>query len=956
MIESYKRIIHGVQALRRWAELHSYSLLGATGVKAFMYPHQLWVVREVIKHTRIRHLLADEVGLGKTLESLMIMNVLRLQNGGKLRVSIVVGSEERAKQWTNEIRRRLHYPFWKNDVLQNDRDLLCNNNVFLRDELKRVESLDESDGFRIFYTQNFDAEKTYLEPQHCDLLILDEVHSFSMAILDFLARRSADYQNVLVLSATPLFGEEKDRLRLLQILAPDQAELFELQGENPTLDSIPILRSQRKDFPKALPQRQTNIRKCEPLESDILRYKKSRNLMQRLLKEDLVNEENAVLFLRRAAVGGQTLIDRVDEYRPRFSQYRDEFTSIRELCTPNNGDARFDELMDYLLDFFAEDSEHKIIITAQDNPTIDYLKEQIGRCLPEVGVGTNCKPLKFLQFRQERKQGSSDESESKDENDKEPAKDNKGIIDEFWNGDAQILLAHNDAKESFNLQIADALVFYSLPWKPVDMEQWLGRISRLGLRKSKTVEIVALVLRETVGEQIAEIYKTLNMFENPLDLEKNQNILNDIEQQINNIALWGSDFKNPKLSEEMETGLIQIVPQNEAKNLDDKVRDSVVQPVISPKKEQQEDKLKFPQEDALNEWIELLEKHKIIWKRTYDDDNFKYSKYPQYYKFVVMKKDWQCDLSLPCLCEEPIPEKPFILKRAHIQMPPRDLVPIYKRYNRDEQRYEVPLQFFNFGGQLHDELVNEFIKLLPQYLFMFRVYINDVAIAKGTYLIGIVAANRQQNVHTTYVDELTKDMEQNVTKTQQERRKIECRRLTAGLQADDRFFDLLFPRSLEIHCVRRQGRERWTKVQTDLMYPCLTQIPEIDKYKVKKIPQKLDKYFARLTEKSVNELWHNKDVNKEIEQRIDILAKELRISEELWQLKIEKIQQKINDLRTESTRENEDTIKRNYIPELKRLQEHLQLVRNHFEIRKKYLTQTVNVFCHVSAVLCLAVK
>ncbi|MDR2761256.1 MAG: DEAD/DEAH box helicase family protein, partial [Planctomycetaceae bacterium] len=538
----YIDIINGIQSLRRQAELKQCPVLGAAGIRAFCYPHQLYVVREVLRDTKIRRLLADEVGLGKTIEALMIMNALRIRNNYKLRVSIVAGSEERAKQWRNEICGRFPYPFWKDDILENGiiRDnkilnLRSNMNVFfdVTGEENQKDAVAEypEDGFKIIFPQSFDTNKKYLEPERNDLLILDEIHSFSEALLNFLLSRSAEYQNVLVLSATPLLGDEKSRLQLLKMLNPDQAELSDLLGESPQLESVQMLRSRRLDFPKALPQRKPKIRRFEPLENDIKRINKSGNLLREMLENGVIEEENATLFARRATVGGQTLIDRIDDYRntnryPEFARYVNNLTELRTLCTPEQGDARLDELFDYLIEFFAEDSSRKIIIAAQDNPTIDYLTKQIRRCLTEVN-----QKFDILQLRQERRNRDNNEIEN-DQHEKNIQKNNRSIVEQFWNDKHKILIAHNDARESYNLQIADALVFYSLPWKAIDMEQWLGRISRLGLRKPKTVDIIAIVLRDTIDEKIADIYQSLNIFEHPLDLEKNKSILQEIEKTI----------------------------------------------------------------------------------------------------------------------------------------------------------------------------------------------------------------------------------------------------------------------------------------------------------------------------------------------------------------------------------------------------------------------------------------
>ncbi|GHT18692.1 hypothetical protein FACS1894189_6880 [Planctomycetales bacterium] len=943
----YKQIIHSIQALRRLTELQQCPVLGAAGVRAFCYPHQLYVVRSVLESTQIRHLLADEVGLGKTLESLMIMNALRIRNGGKLRVSIVVGSEERTKQWRDEIFGRFSFSFWKNDVTEKYPDLRCNGNVFFVDDKIDNPQLEEfpNDGFRIIEPQHFDENKKYLEAEHCDLLILDELHSFSETLLNFITSRSEEYQSVLVLSATPLLGDDKDRLRLLKLLVPEYADWFELNGKRPNIESVPVLqaqmlRSRRLDFPKALPQRKPKIIKTEPLENDRERFRKARNLMQTMVRENLVAAENAILFVRRAAIGGQTLIDRLDEYRRQFPQYVNELTEIRVLCSSERGDTRFDALIDFLLDFFSEDDgSRKVIIAAQDNPTIDYLAKQIKRCLPDTGL---------LEFRQERTQTAVNSQY-------EEINKVKGIIEQFWSGDKQILIAHNDARESFNLQIADALVFYSLPWNPVDMEQWLGRVSRLGLRKKKTVEIVAIVQRDLIDEQIADLYQSLNIFEKPLDIEKNQDILNDITKQIRQTVLYGNNqISRPKLeSDDWNETLMRIVPKNESFKLDDNVQNTMAEPVIKLQDKQTD----FPKEDALASWLKILQQHGFIDIRIYKDDNYRYRPNPRYYDFKVILKAKSSSNVIPVLDREPLSEIPYIVKRSKIQLPPRDLVPITKgkKEHNNQQRYEVPLQFFNFGSPLHDDLVKTFTSVfnLPK-LYQFTIQFNteqfdeDSEVESGQYLIGILTTERKRFDHKSLLGGLPKSE----NKTQDEMRQSEQRRLETGLQADDRFLDLLFPGSLEIHGYKRID-EKWNEVKPEQLYDFLTHLPNVKNQDRKKIPSNVLNNLTRLAHKATIDRWQQ-NFQPLLEERIAALRQELQIREDVLGLKIEEQQRKIDG------EANEQTIRLNYEPVKKRLEEMLVIVHKHFEVRQQYLTDSIEAAnfpqCVCKAVLRLNVQ
>ncbi len=949
MSREYKKLIHGIQALRRKVELSCCPVLGGAGVKSFCYPHQLYIVNRVLTHTRIRHLLADEVGLGKTLEALMIMNALRLRNGGQLRVSIVVGSEERAKQWRTEIRGRFPFPFWKNSVYEDYPNWLINGDVFFKvsgDKDWSENDFEKLDDFTIFHSQNFEELKEYLEPEYCGLLILDEFHGFSDTLKNFLTSRSAEYKNILVLSATPLLGEEKDRRQLLEILSPELAELSELQGEPPRLEPVQtqILRSRRRDFPKALPQRAPKIIRIEPLENDELRFKKSRKLMQLMVDESLVNEENAVLFIRRASIGGQTLVDRIDEYRPRYEKYAEQLTDIRQYCSAEQGDSRFDALMEYLVHFFTESARRKLIIAAQDNPTIDYLAKQIERCLPEAGPFGQREKVKILQFRQERNR--QDENEVDDDNTDdltEIREKNKGIVERFWTGPEQILIAHNDARESFNLQIADALVFYSLPWNPAEMEQWLGRISRLGLRKMKTVEIIALVQRGMIDERIADLYESLNMFQKPLDLEKNEKILDAKSTEIRRAVLGSNDIhEGGDVITEADNVHMHIVPPDAAHLLYDKVQ-YAVEPMIKTI-DNGNDANTIPKEEALANWLDKLQEHQYCSLQTYHDDNYKGRPNPEYYRFRVIDKHKNCPFPVPALENDPLSKIPYVLKRVHIQMPPRDFVPIFRWEKDEKQRYEVPLQFFNFGSLLHDKLVEYAASFLDPLkttkllhvnaTFRRDQFIHDPDAENGRYLVSIAAVTRRHTSHDALVEKLLEGCEKNTNKTQEEMRQSESQRLKNGLEADDRFVDELFPGSLEIRGFVWTDN-KWSRMKDiSAAYDFLTCLPEkVENIDVQSTADDLREKLLAFMKKPVAERWRNASAEK-VEERIKTLERETQVREEVLRIKIENLRKRIEE------ETNMQVIRMNYQPEKNRLEEQLSLVRRQLNLRQRFLSES----------------
>ena len=96
-----------LQSLRRIAEEAKSPLVPALGVAGSIYTHQVANVLRVLTDIRVRHLLADEVGLGKTIQALMILNALRRQRRD-LRALVVVPDTALMVQWRDELMTRAH--------------------------------------------------------------------------------------------------------------------------------------------------------------------------------------------------------------------------------------------------------------------------------------------------------------------------------------------------------------------------------------------------------------------------------------------------------------------------------------------------------------------------------------------------------------------------------------------------------------------------------------------------------------------------------------------------------------------------------------------------------------------------------------------------------------------------------------------------------------------------------
>jgi ATP-dependent helicase HepA len=98
-----------LETLRRLHALRKSKLRGFVGPRVELLPHQFFIASEVTGRRRPRVLLADETGLGKTIEAGLILNRLLL-TGRAARVLVLV-PESLVHQWLVELRRRFNLPF-----------------------------------------------------------------------------------------------------------------------------------------------------------------------------------------------------------------------------------------------------------------------------------------------------------------------------------------------------------------------------------------------------------------------------------------------------------------------------------------------------------------------------------------------------------------------------------------------------------------------------------------------------------------------------------------------------------------------------------------------------------------------------------------------------------------------------------------------------------------------------
>ncbi len=176
-----------------------YGFKELAGSKIYLFPHQINTIMRCLQELPCRYMLADEVGMGKTVEAISVLKIY-IQNRVNLKVLIIV-PETLKEQWKTEL-------LLKFDIsIGNGKD---NNSI----AIKNIYELNDIEMF-----------------QKWDFVIVDEVHRFlqSRECYDFLHTISSNAKNILLLSATPVQQRKEEYLDLLKLLLPSKYDSYDLE-------------------------------------------------------------------------------------------------------------------------------------------------------------------------------------------------------------------------------------------------------------------------------------------------------------------------------------------------------------------------------------------------------------------------------------------------------------------------------------------------------------------------------------------------------------------------------------------------------------------------------------------------------------------------------------------------------------------------------------------------------
>ncbi|WP_045096122.1 RNA polymerase-associated protein RapA [Legionella fallonii] len=499
-----------IETLHHVSRLQQSNVRGLLGSRTSHLPHQVYIASEVAQRYAPRVLLADEVGLGKTIEAGMILHY-QLHTGRAKRILIVV-PDTLIHQWLVEMIRRFNLYFSifdqkRYDLMQDAMDY-CDDEEQEEDFIKLLETPTENNLFEteqlVLCSLDFlmANEKAREQATTCqwDIVIVDEAHhlhwseeekSPEYSCVEQLATQS---KGLLLLTATPEQVGIESHFARLRLLDPsrfyDFAEFKKQEQQYQEINKIVQKLVQYRD------ENQTNELNDE-LRAELNHY---------LPEQSSTNINDTIKNLLDRHGTGRVLFRNT---RAAIHGFPERHLNVYPLPCP----APYTQLTEQsgTIHLYPETTTEKNSWLEQD-PRVEWLATHLKALYPQKVLVICAKAQTAIALEQYLKLKKGIRSTAFHERlsiiDRDRA---AAYFSEEENG-AQTLVCSEIGSEGRNFQFSHHLVLFDLPLNPDLLEQRIGRLDRIG--QQHTIEIHVPYLLNTAQELLFRWYhEGINLFE-----------------------------------------------------------------------------------------------------------------------------------------------------------------------------------------------------------------------------------------------------------------------------------------------------------------------------------------------------------------------------------------------------------------------------------------------------------
>ena len=483
------------------------------------YWYQIETARKVLRQLGGRALLADEVGLGKTIEAGLI--IAEYLARGMVQSLLVLTPASLVSQWQLELSDKFNIA----TITTDNRNLQQPINEFWTNNPRIIASLNTAKSAKHY---------SHVTSRTWDLVVIDEAHHLkNRTTLNWKLVNALNKRFILMLTATPVQNSLVELFNLLTLLKPGllQTEAaFKKEYVDSRNGRVPknqeklrslmrevMVRNTRALVDVKLPKRFTTTITVTPsageekLYQDLSEYlRSSESKLDRLSRTNL---------LMRAGSSPNALAESLKQLTLRLPD--EELKSLARRASLVKQVEKAKALVEMLLL-----SRQKTLVFTTHKATSTYLAKTLQAANIPFAEFTGGMSLK-----------------------------QKDAAIASFRDTVSVLLASETGGEGRNIQFANAIVNYDLPWNPMKIEQRIGRIHRIG--QTQDVFIFNFCLKGSIEEYILGIlHDKINMFE--LVVGEIETILGNVDDEFDFSEIIMDIWLKHQVKPELDTAFEQL--------------------------------------------------------------------------------------------------------------------------------------------------------------------------------------------------------------------------------------------------------------------------------------------------------------------------------------------------------------------------------------------------------------
>lgn len=561
-------------------------------------PHQLHVLNRVMSTNNIRYILADEVGLGKTIEAGMVIKELKAR--GLVRRTLVVCPTGLVTQWSAEMQEKFHEKFQV--ILPSDYDtirrLTDSDDVYgqydqVISPMDSIKPLEKHAGWTEERVEQYNQERIYsIINSGWDLIIIDEAHRVAGSSgevarykLGYLLSQASPY--LLLLTATPHNGKTEPFLRLVRLLDEDafpnaksvvkeQVAPFLIRTEkreaidnngnllfkNRVTHLVELTWDERHTYQRQLYEMVTSY--VSKTYNKALRNRKKNMcliflliIMQRMVTSSTaairqsLERRLEILKTQNTKLGSLTEEDLAeldiedgvkDALHAVSLDMEEEISELENIIAVakqaefQHPDVKVETLENTIDTLLNADRNQKIIIFTEFVATQEYLQ----RLLTAMGYSVTI--LNGRMSIEERNEA----------------------LREFRDN-TNVFISTDAGGEGLNLQFSNIIINYDLPWNPMKIEQRCGRVDRIG--QTRDVQIFNFIVTDTIENRVREVLEEkLSVILKEMGVDKYSDVLDSEVAEVDFTDVYMRSISRPHRKSDENLYPVESELRQELKN------------------------------------------------------------------------------------------------------------------------------------------------------------------------------------------------------------------------------------------------------------------------------------------------------------------------------------------------------------------------------------------------------